>query len=193
MKSASGAPARGAGRTRSLCVAAALAIGTVAGAPAANAFNLEAFAGYYFPEELDEDLNFGVRFGNRSSEQFGWQVGGTWFDVEDSQGFEGSRVDLDLFHVDFSFMWYPNGGDFALFAGPGFATVDLEIPFTNQDFSDDVFAAHVGLSYEFGGDEGFYVKPDTRLHWYEAEGFGPGFEKETQITYDASIALGWRF
>ena len=53
-------------------------------------WNFELFAGYFFPEELDEDLTYGLRFGRRGIGNWGWQIGASWFDVADSQGFSGA-------------------------------------------------------------------------------------------------------
>jgi hypothetical protein len=155
-------------------------------------WNFELFAGYFFPEELDEDLTYGLRFGRRGVGSWGWQVGASWFDVADSQGFSGEDVDADLVHLDFSLAYYPGDGGFSLFFGPGFASGNIDVPGTTEELSDDVFSAHVGLGYEFGS-RGFYVKPDARLRWYELEGFGADGGKDSQITYEAAIALGWRF
>jgi hypothetical protein len=178
-----------------LCALGLVAVlGTVSAAPAQAAnWDFELFAGYYLPEELDEDLTYGLRFGQRGDGNWGWQVGASWFDVADSQGFSGKKVDADVFHVDLSFAYYPGDGNFSVFFGPGFASGNVDVPGVTTDFSDDVFSAHAGLAYEFAAGESFYVKPDFRARWYELEGFGPDGGKQNQITYEASIALGWRF
>jgi hypothetical protein len=118
-----------------------------------------------------------------------------WFDVSDSQGYGGQDVDADLRHYDFSFNWYPTGGGFILFGGPGWATGKIQdIPGTGgQKFSDDVFSLHVGVAWEGMLTERIYVKPDFRARWYELEGFGPAGGKESQLNYEVTVALGWRF
>jgi hypothetical protein len=157
-------------------------------------WNFELFAGYFFPEELDEDLTYGLRFGRRGVGNWGWQIAGSWFDVADSQGFSGRKVDADIVHVDFSAAYYPGeDGRFSIFFGPGWASGNVDIPGSTEDLSDDVFSAHVGLGYEADITDSFYIKPDARLRWYELEGFGEDGGKDNQITYEAAIAIGWRF
>jgi hypothetical protein len=153
----------------------------------------ELFAGYFFPEELDEDLTYGLRFGRRGVNHWGWMIAGSWFDVADSQGFSGRDVDADIIHVDFQAQYYPRAdGNFAIFFGPGWASGNVDIPGSTEDISDDVFSAHVGLGYEIDVTPSFYIKPDARLRWYELEGFGQDGGKDSQLTYEAAIALGWR-
>ena len=82
---------------------------------------------------------------------------------------------------------------FSIFFGPGFASGNVDVPGTTEDLSDDVFSAHVGIGYEAEINHNFYIKPDPRLRWYELEGFGPDGGKDSQLTYEAAIALGWRF
>ena len=180
---------------KTICILAGLALFVLAAPPAAQAgpWNFEIFAGYLLPEELDEDLAYGLGFGKRGDANWGWEVRASWFDVADSQGFSGLRVDADVIHVDFSFDWYPGDGDFSVFFGPGFASGNVDVPGTATDISDDVFSAHVGLGYFFRAGESFYVKPDFRLRWYELEGWGRDGGKDSQISYEAAVALGWTF
>lgn len=172
-----------------------LAIAAVAFAPQAKAFDFELVAGYFLPEELDEDLTYGVSFGNKVSDNFGWGIRAMWFDVADSQGYGGNQIDADLSHYDFSFNWYPTGTGFLAYGGIGWVTGKIQdIPGTgNQEFSDDAFTFHLGLGYEAMVSERFYIKPDFRARFYELEGFGPDGGKQSQINYEASVALGWRF
>lgn len=157
-------------------------------------WNAEILAGYFFPEELDEDLTFGARLGYRTAYDWGWMLAVSWFDVADSQGFRGRRVDADLVHVDFSAVYFPGGNQrFSIFFGPGWVTGNVDVPRTTRDFSDDAFTVHAGMGYEFDVTRIFYIKPDVRLRYYELEGWGADGGRETQITYEAAVALGWRF
>ena len=176
-----------------LFVLAVLAVVGLAAPQPARAFDFELVAGYFLPEELDEDLTYGLGFGDRMNDNFGWAVRGTWFDVADSQGFGGANVDADAFNVDLSFVWYPTGGGFGVFAGPGWTTVNIDLPTVTTDLSDDVFSVNAGISYEAMLTQSMYLKPDFRLRWYELEGFGPDGGKQSQLNYEATIALGWRF
>ena len=165
----------------------------LAPAPAAAAGKVEVFAGYFFPEELDEDLTYGLRFGSKWENNWGWEVSASWFDVADSQGFSGRAVDADIMHVDGSAVYYPGGGDFGILFGVGWATGNVDDPRSTEDFSDDTFTFHGGVAYDFNITESFYVRPDIRFRYYELEGFGPEGGKDTQLTYEAAVALGWRF
>lgn len=180
---------------RILWTVAALAFAALAVAPSARAdYNLQLFAGYYFPEELDEDLSYGLRFGGRPAENWGWEVTGEWFDVADSQGFGGADVDADLFWVDFSFDYHPGGGEFYFFGGPGFVTAKIQdvTGFPGEEFSDDVFSIHGGVGYDILVGESFFIPLEARARWYELSDIGPS-DKETQLDYEASVGLGWRF
>jgi len=159
----------------------------------AEGWDFELFAGYFLPEELDEDLTYGLRFGNRGAGNWGWEAAGSWFDVADSQGFSGADVDADLLHVDFSLNYYPGGGQFYFFGGPGWASGNVDVPNTREELSDDAFTLHAGLGYEANINDSFYIPIDARARWYELEGFGPDGGKDSQLTYEATIGLGWRF
>jgi hypothetical protein len=158
-------------------------------------FNAEIFAGYFVPEELDDDLTLGARFGYRGAWDWGWLIAFSWFDVAESGSFPGNRTaDANVFHVDFSAVFYPiDDGTFSIFFGPGWATGDVDVSRTTQDFSDDAFTIHAGMGYEFDVTRYFYIKPDLRLRYYELEGFGPSGGVENQLTYEIAVALGWRF
>jgi hypothetical protein len=151
------------------------------------------FAGYFIPEELDEDLAYGLRFGSKMDNNWGWEIGASWFDVADSQGFSGRAVDADIMHVDFSGVYYPGGNDLGVLFGVGWATGNVDDPRSTEDYSDDTFTVHGGVAYDFNLTENFYVRPDVRFRWYELEGFGPEGGKDSQLTYEAAVALGWRF
>lgn len=162
-------------------------------APASAAGRFEVFAGYFFPEELDEDLTYGLRFGGKGDNNWGWEVASSWFDVADSQGFSGQPVDADILHIDFSAIYYPGGNDFGILFGAGWATGEIDIPGSTQKNSDDAFTINGGIGYDFNVTERFYLRPDVRFRWYELEGFGPEGGTDNQLTYEAAFALGWRF
>ena len=178
-----------------LCLFGVAAFG--APADAQQRFGFELYAGYYLPEELDEDILYGARFGGpMGSGNWGWKVSTGWFDVEDSQGFSSSRVNMDLWHFDFSLDVHPGGGPFHFFFGPGFTTAELTADDGfggNQEFSDDVFTVHGGAGWDILVGESFYIPIEARARWYELEGFGPEGGKQSQLDYEASAGLGWKF
>ena len=102
-------------------------------------------------------------------------------------------MDADLLHVDFSLNYYPGGGQFYFFGGPGWVTGNVDIPGTREELSDDAFTLHAGLGWEALVGESFFIPIDARARWYELEGFGPDGGKDSQLTYEASVGLGWRF
>lgn len=160
-------------------------------APArAEGFNFEVYGGYYVPglSELDNDLVFGARFGGRPSDSWGWQLSAGVFDLngEEDRPLAGTVGDANALVVDGSFQWFPGGGNFALFAGPGFATVDVDLVGTTEDVSDDALTFHVGVSYLWQIGESFYIRPDARLRDFQ----GDTYEKTDT---EGTLAFGWSF
>ena len=176
-----------------VCTLAVLALVGLAAPQPARAFNLEVIAGYYFPDGLDDDVTWGVGFGNKINDRFGWEVSGSWFDVANAQGYGGQKVDADLWLVDFSFQWYPNAGGFAVYGGPGFASAEIKDLPGGAKISDDVFSIHGGVSYEALLTESFYVKPDVRVRWYQLDSTGAAGGSDSTTDWQAMVALGWRF
>ena len=164
-------------------------VGTSAPAVAGQA-HLEVYGGYYVPgqSELDDDLVFGLRFGGRPAEKFGWQVAGGVFDLngEQDRPAAGTIGDANAFLIDASFQWFPGGGNFALFGGPGFSSVDIDLEGTTQDASDDTFTLHIGASYLWQIGESFYIRPDVRFRDFQ----GDIYDKTDT---EASLAFGWNF
>ena len=177
-----------------IALLAGLALAGISTPASAEGWGFELFAGYFFPEELDEDLTYGLRFGHRGAGNWGWEVAGSWFDVADSAGLGDFDVDADLLHVDFSLNYHPGGGQFYFFGGPGWVTADInDVGDNDFEASDDAFTLHVGLGYEANVNDSFYIPFDARARWYELEGFGPDGGKDNQITYEASVGIGFRF
>lgn len=166
-----------------------MAIGVSAPAQAAG-YNFEVYAGYYVPglSELDNDLTFGARFGGRPSDRFGWQLSAGTFDLngEEDRPLAGTVGDADAVLVDGSFQWFPGGGNFAIFAGPGFASVNVDLEGTTKDESDDAFTLHAGISYLMQLGTSFYIRPDVRFRDFQ----GNVYEKTDT---EATLAFGWSF
>jgi outer membrane protein with beta-barrel domain len=166
-----------------------MVVGGVAPA-AAGQPHLELYAGYYVPGQsaFDDDLTFGLRFGGRPTERFGWQVSGGVFDLngEEDRPLQGRVGDANAFLVDASFQWFPGGGNFAVFGGPGFSSIDIDHEGSTQDTSDDTFTLHIGASYLFQIGESFYLRPDVRFRDFQ----GDVYDKTDT---EASLAFGWNF
>lgn len=173
-----------------LVVIALMACTTAPSVAATGDYNFEGYVGYYTPglAGLDNDYTFGVRFGSRPADNWGWQVTAGMFDLNGDQDrpLAGTVGDANAYLVDFSGMWFPGGGNFALFGGLGFASVDIDIEGTTQDASDDALTFNLGVAYFWQVTEKMYVRPDLR--WREIQG---DTYDDTDMEY--SIGLGWKF
>lgn len=181
-----------------LLVAALLA--PMAAPAAAGEWTVEGVFGYYDPDSIDDNGEiYGGRFGYRPGDHFGMLLSAGVIDLEDDfLDIEEADLQFDLFLVDFSFQWYPAGKNFYLFAGPGWATVDLEvdIPGSNNDLeaSDDIFTAHVGLGYRWDIGDSFFVRPELKARWFDGDGFEADQVDDWEgLDTEYSLGLGWRF
>lgn len=156
----------------------------VAGQP-----HFELYGGYYYSNEdgIDNDYSYGLRFGGRPAEQWGWQVSAGVFDLNGSlEEVDNFIGDANAFFVDGSMQWFPGGGNFALFGGLGFASVDVDITGTTTDVSDDALTYHVGVSYLWQVAEKFYIRPDIRFRSF-------GGDVYDSLDTEAAIGFGWNF
>lgn len=180
-----------------VALAAVLAFAQAAGA---SEFTVEGFAGYYDPEDLDENGEiFGGRLGYKPSEQFGMALSVGVIDLEDDfLNIDDADLRFQLLLADFSFQWYPGGGGFYLMAGPGYSVIDIEIdiPGNDNDFNDDdsSFTLHGGLGYRWDLGESFFIRPELKARWFE----GTDFEADESASWEGldteySLALGFRF
>jgi hypothetical protein len=173
--------------------------------PAAQAaepgHNFTLYAGWFYPEGdiIDEDLTYGVAWGYNFNENFGINVQTGFFDVEDAVNNEnlqdalaGAPLAIDLWLVDFSGVWYPGGGNFGVFGGLGWATIDAEFyqagSSNNLKASDDTFTMHVGMNYQWNIGDSFFIRPEARVRWFDATDAG---YDETQ--WETVAHFGWRF
>ena len=160
----------------------------LAAAPAwAGDGRLEGFAGYYFAEELEEDVSFGVRGG--------WDFGNGWgllaaYEMFDTTG-EGygvaSNVEGEMSHLELSFVAYPGGGGFELFSGLGATDLDVDIPvpghIANVDQTE--LSIHAGVGYRMVLGDTLYLRPEVRARVYDAV--------DETIDITASVALGFQW
>ena len=173
--------------------------------PAAQAaepgHNFTLYAGWFYPEGdiLDEDLTFGGAWGYNFNENFGINVQTGFFDVANSVNNEnledalaGAPLSIDLWLVDFSGVWYPGGGNFGVFGGLGWATIDAELyqagSNNNLSVSDDTFTMHVGMNYQWNIGDSFFIRPEARVRWFDAT---DARYDETQ--WETVAHFGWRF
>ena len=157
----------------------------VAGTP-----NFELFGGYYYSNQdgIDNDYTYGLRFGGRVTEMWGWQVSGSVFDLNNdgNRTFDGFAGDAKAYLIDTSIQWFPGGGNFAVFGGIGFGSVDIDLVGTTQDLSDDALTFNAGVSYLFQVTEKFYIRPDVRLRDFNGDVYD-------SLDTEASVGFGWNF
>lgn len=168
------------------------------------------FGGFYEPgdEELDGAEVFGLRGGYRFNPTFGFEGSLSRIDLLDAHqdaildfGFD---VRVDLYNLDLSLQWFPRGGRFVVFGGPGVARLDSEIDvitligsFSESDASD-IFTAHAGLGYDWQLGDRFFLRPEARVRRYfddedESLFLEDGISVAYKATdYEATLTFGWR-
>jgi hypothetical protein len=150
----------------------------------------EVYGGYLVPgiDDLDNDLTFGLRYGSRFSENFGWglEVGYLDLNQNNTRPFDGLIGDANGYFADFDFVWYIAGSDFGLFAGLGWGTVDVDITGTTADVSDDALTYNYGINYTWNFGDKYLVKPEIRLRQWD----GDTYEKTDE---EYTLSFGWRF
>jgi opacity protein-like surface antigen len=163
--------------------------------------NFTLYAGWFYPEgsALDEDATYGAAYGYNFSDRVGINVQTGFFDVDNSFNNEELEdlldsipIGIDLWLVDFSGVLYPGGGNFGIFGGLGWATIDAElsVPGTSNDIdvSDDTFTFHAGVNYQWNVGTSFLIRPEARARWFDATDAG---YDETQ--WETVVHFGWRF
>ncbi len=179
-----------------LALASLLLVAVFAMAPAAQAQEageqtFEIYAGYYVPgiDDLDNDWTYGVRYGSRPSENWGWNIGAGYFDLEqngDDRPLERFITSANAWLIDLSGIWFIRGSDFGIFAGLGWATVDIDLRGTTQDESDDALTYNYGVQYSFNFGDNSVLKPEVRWRKFDGDTYEKTDEQYT-LTY------GWRF
>lgn len=164
-------------------------------APAASAQekgeqNFDLYAGYYIPgiDDLDNDITYGLRYGSRPSDKFGWDISVGYFDLNQNNQRPFGRVisNADAYFVDLDGIWYVNGSDFGVRGGIGFANVSVDVQGDRKGQSDDAFTYNVGLLYAFNFGDHYVVRPQALLRKFE----GDTYEKTDE---EYTISFGWRF
>jgi len=173
--------------------------------------------GIYQPEEEDDaDLDttevFGIRGGYRFRPHLGFEASLSRVDLADTLPDEelipsfGIELDADITNLDLSLQWFPGGGNFVVFGGPGFSRIDGEVriiflgeTFTDSD-TEDLLTAHVGLGYQWQITDQFFIRPEARVRHYFGDESDLGEDDEEILDiayeatdYEASLVFGWRF
>jgi hypothetical protein len=193
---------------------AGLFLGSVT-AEAQGSFGIS--GGIYQPEEEDDaDLDttevFGIHGGYRFRPNLGFEASLSRVDLADTLSLEDDPIpsfdidfEIDVTNLDLSLQWFPGGGNFVVFGGPGFSRIDAEVRviFLGERFSDsdteDVLTAHVGLGSEWPITDRFFIRPEARVRrYFDDEEATPDDEEILDVTYEAtdyqaSLVFGWRF
>jgi opacity protein-like surface antigen len=186
-------------------VGSAAAIGAAGGQK-----EIEVYGGIFTSdiEFLDEEATFGVRFGGNLTDRFNLQVqlGALPLDADFNSDIWSGDADLDswVFEVSAGLnlrpgkRWNP-----LLFGGIGYVSAEGDGVLTRKgdgltiDFShleEDSFTVHAGLNSKIYVTDNFYVRPGTRVRWYEAredfEELGEKFDVD-EFDIEYTLGLGW--
>lgn len=140
--------------------------------------------------EPGDDLTFGVRAGRRQTDNWGWELSLGKFDVDDAAERLERRagIDISLWLLDLSLKYYPGGGAFFFYGGPGAAIVDLKIDSNGVRVVDDSkteVSGNLGLGYLFNVGESAFFRLDGKIRFFEAD-FYKG-DPDAEMT----AAIGW--
>ena len=166
------------------------------GVVVAQKATLELYSGLYRASEdtVAEEPIYGVRGGYDFGKSWGIEVSAGQFEetVEvtvDAGGFD-QPIRLQVFLLDFSFVWRPLGDRWLLFAGPGLADIDIELSPVSADdppvLTDRNVSWHVGTALRWSLTPGFYLRADIRARINETDLYDG---EDSEI----SLAAGWRF
>jgi hypothetical protein len=175
-------------------------------------------AGLYQPADSEQERTeiFDLRGGYRVRPQAGFEWSLSRLHLTDTVPFEGNpsipgidfdslNLKLDLYTLDLSLQWFPRGGSFVVFGGPGVAQLnaDLVVTFFGDTFSvpdrTNIVTAHAGVAYLWKIGDHYFVRPEARMrHYFGYDVTEPdrieGFYYSYKATdYQAGLTVGWRF
>lgn len=165
-------------------------VGTLVCSPASlraqSSGRIEGFAGYYFAEELEENVSYGLRGTWMASP--GWGIMGSYerYEKNDGEGYGLSgNVDAQIESLEASYVAYPWGESFEIFTGLGLTDIDVDAHVDNPavDLTKSTLSVHVGLGYRAMLGTNLYLRPEARARIYEAG--------NSTVDISASLALGW--
>ncbi|MEA2562170.1 MAG: outer membrane protein beta-barrel domain [Acidobacteriota bacterium] len=198
---------------RGILLVAGVAFGCIS-APASAQFYFGVSAGMYQPEDEGKSGTeiFDVRGGYRVRPRAGFEWSFSRVTLDEAVDpailpfdFDEFNVSADVTNLDLSVQWFPRGGNFVVFGGPGIAMLDsrinvvfIGVPFTDTDITN-IFTAHAGAGYAWQLGNGFFLLPEVRARrYFGAEVKAPsaveGFRFSYQATdIEAGLTVGWRF
>lgn len=204
-------------RSTAILIAGLLLVLSTAPAQAQGSFGIS--GGIYQPEEEgDTDLDttevFGLRGGYRFRPNLGFEANLSRVDLADTlpdedfstPGFDFD-FDFEVTNLDLSLQWFPGGGSFVVFGGPGVARVKGEVSLTifgdtfSGSDSTEILTAHAGLGYEWQVTDRFFIRPEARVRRYFDDADEEDIPDDEEIIfvayeatdYEAGVVFGWRF
>jgi hypothetical protein len=174
-------------------------------------------AGLYEPEDREQERTevYDVRAGYRIRPQLGLEWSLSRLSLTDTVPFQEDptipgidfdtlNLQLRLYTFDLSLQWFPKGGRFVVFGGPGVAQLDadLVVTFFGDTFTapdrTNLFTTHAGIAYVWSINHHLFVRPELRArHYYGYEVTEPdrieGFYYSYEATdYQAGLTVGWK-
>ena len=149
---------------------------------------IEGFVGYYFAEELEENVSYGVRGIWMPSKGWGIMASYERYEKNDGKGYgQGGNVDAQIDSLEASYVAYPWGEGFEIFSGLGVTDLNVDAHVNNPsvDLKKSTLSVHAGVGYRAMLGENLYLRPEIRARAYEAG--------DNTLDISASIALGWRW
>ena len=148
---------------------------------------LEAFAGYYFAEETEDDISFGARYSWDSGRGWGLMASYETLEVEGAGYNVPGGVEAELQQIEASWVLHPRNGNFDLFAGLGATILDVDHGVAGPiiDLDDTVISTHAGAGYRFDLGDVVYLRPEVRMRTYDIG--------DQTLDFSASVAIGFDF
>lgn len=147
---------------------------------------VEGFVGYYFAEELDANVSYGLR--GTWSPSKGWGIMGSYerYEKNDGKGYgRPGNVDAQIQSIEASYVARPWGEGFEIFSGLGLTDIDVDAHVNNPDvdLTKSTLSVHAGVGYRAMLGDNLYLRPEARARVYEAG--------NSTVDISASIAFGW--
>jgi hypothetical protein len=156
------------------------------GVAAQSQGRIEGFVGYYFPEELEENVSYGLRGTWMPSKGWGIMAAYERYDKNDGEGYgRPGNVDSQIQSLEASYVALPWGESFEIFSGLGVTDLEVDAHVNNPDvdLTKSTLSVHVGVGYRAMLGSNLYLRPEARARVYDAG--------DSTVDFSASFALGW--
>ena len=141
--------------------------------------------------DFDDDTpTFGLAGGYRSSDKLGFKASLSWIDGDDTFGapFEGSPLEIDVFFIDLSVMYFPKGKRFYIYGGPGLVDVEARVDIGGAELTGDeqTGTVHAGFGSQFNFGEKAYFRLQSKARWVDSDVYD-------DIDFESTVGIGFRF